>query len=61
MGRQITFENATGEAAAQGPVVEAAVEHAADTTGVPSIPGVAGDKAEILRRMMERRAKEGGK
>jgi hypothetical protein len=61
VGRQITFENAAGEPAAQGPVVEAAVEHTADTTGAPAIPGVAGDKAEILRRMMERRAKEGGR
>lgn len=61
VGRQISFESAPGEAAPAGPVVEAAPEPAADVTGTPSVPGPAGDKAEILRRMMERRAKESGK
>lgn len=61
VGRQISFENGPGEPAAAGPIVEAAAEPAADATGTPSVPGPAGDKAEILRRMMERRAKESGK
>ncbi len=61
VGRQITFESSSGEPAAAGPVVEAATVPSADTTGAPSVPGLAGDKSEILRRMMERRAKEGGK
>ena len=56
VGSQISFEGVPG-----APVVEAAPEAAAETTGAPSVPGVAGDKAEILRRMMERRAKETGK
>jgi hypothetical protein len=64
VGRQISFEGepgAPGDPAPTGPVVETAHEPAAETTGAPSVPGVAGDKAEILRRMMERRAKEVGK
>ncbi|MGB8169799.1 MAG: hypothetical protein WCF18_20020 [Chthoniobacteraceae bacterium] len=61
VGRQISFEGTSGDPAAAGPIVEAAHEPSAEVTGAPSIPGVAGDKADILRRMMERRAKEGGK
>lgn len=61
VGRQISFDNGSSGPAAPGPIVEAAPEAPADTTGAPSVPGVAGDKAEILRRMMERRAKESGR
>ena len=61
VGRQITFEGAPGEPAAAGPVVEAASSPPAETTGLPALPAAAGDKSEILRRMMERRAKEEGK
>ena len=61
VGKQISFEGASGAPTAGGPIVEAAAEPSGDATGTPSIPGVAGDKAEILRRMMERRAKENGK
>jgi hypothetical protein len=62
VGRQISFEGGSSSApAAPGPIVEAPHDPAAETTGAPSVPGVAGDKAEILRKMMERRAKEGGK
>jgi hypothetical protein len=63
VGRQISFEGSGGAAgeSAAGPVVETAPAPAAEATGAPSLPGVAGDKAEILRKMMERRAKETGK
>ncbi len=60
VGRQFTFE-ADGATGAAEPIVERAPEPAAETTGVPSLPGVSSDKADILRKMMERRAKEVGK
>jgi hypothetical protein len=61
VGTQISFDGGSSAPGAAAPVVEAAPEATADTTGAPSVPGVAGDKADILRRMMERRAKETGK
>ncbi len=60
VGRQITFEGAPGDPAAAGPIVEAAAHPGGETPGLPTLPASAGDKSEILRRMMERRAKEGG-
>lgn len=62
VGRQISFDGAPGDPGTAGPIVEAAPHSPAETTGLPPPPaGVSGDKAEILRRMMERRAKEGGR
>jgi hypothetical protein len=61
VGKQITLEGAGGEPSEGAPIVEAAapeVPHA--VPGVPVVP-TAGDKNEVLRRMMERRAKEEGK
>jgi len=60
VGRQLTFE-ADGATGAAAPVVEKAAEPMAEITGAPALPGVSGDKADILRKMMERRAKEVGK
>lgn len=62
VGRQISFDGAPGDPVASGPIVEAAPHSPTETTGLPPPPaGVSGDKAEVLRRMMERRAKEGGR
>lgn len=62
IGRQMTFDSGSGEASvSSGPVIEAAAPPTTEATGVPSLPGLSGDKAEILKRMMERRAKEVGK
>lgn len=61
VGRQISFDAASGESGAASPIVEAASHPPAETTGLPSLPGVSSDKADILKRMMERRAKEGGR
>lgn len=36
----------------------AAPAHASSVTGTPAAPAPAGDKNDVLRRMMERRAKE---
>ena len=59
VGRQLALEGG-GESSAAEPVVETPVQAPAET-GAPNTAPVAGDKAEILRRMMERRAKEAGK
>ena len=60
VGRQISFESTSGEPAAVGPIVESTTHSPTETTGLPALPAGSGDKSEILRRMMERRAKEGG-
>lgn len=61
VGRQVALEG-PGEIVEGAPVVEAAPEAPAAATGVPAAAAPAGgDKNEILRRMMERRAKEEGR
>ena len=60
VGRQISFESTSGEPAAVGPIAESTTQSPTETTGLPTLPAGSGDKSEILRRMMERRAKEGG-
>lgn len=68
VGRQIALEGPGGEPLAGAPVIEAA-SAAAGPSAVPGVPGMppappnpgGGDKSEILRRMMERRAQEVGK
>lgn len=62
VGRQLTFDSGSSEpGAVPGPVVEVVAPPAAEAPGVQSLPGISGDKAEILKRMMERRAQEVGK
>jgi hypothetical protein len=61
VGKQLALEGA-GEAGEGAPVVEPApVEAPTAVTGVPPAAPASGDKNEILRRMMERRAQEVGK
>lgn len=63
IGRQISFENSSSEGGASvTPVIETAVTPPTpESQGVPVLPGASADKTDILRRMMERRAKEVGK
>jgi hypothetical protein len=62
VGRQVSFENPSGDGVSVNPVIETAVAPpTAESAGVPVVPGMAEDKTDILRRMMERRAKEVGK
>lgn len=62
IGRQVSFENPSGDGVNVTPVIETAVAPPTpQSSGVPVVPGMSADREDVLRRMMERRAKEVGK
>jgi hypothetical protein len=60
VGRALSIDPVAGDAPVSPTVVDASPEMTAETAQ-PALPAASGDKSDVLKRMMERRAKEMGR